>query len=456
MSRPGTGLEQMAIAGGAPPTALKSRAGTGTRGGTGMRSGSKGAGSNDLKMALTDTLVRKMREKFAAACADVKGMDIVSSEVVSFMATNGSVKEADIASLEARIKARLDGKPQAFAGVKDEWAVITKFEAEQNELEEKKKREMLKLRQKKMKQELDEQMTEQKSRLELEAALEAKYAAEEAADLAKWKAQEMGKMQSKLNAMNKLKEERDAQLQDQTVRRNKALDQKKKEESEARLMLQLEHKRKLAEEANLKDRNKQEMDALIASNEVSKAIQNAALQKEQEEDLRFQLEYAQKLQKQEEDRNKYLLEMKRKQEIAEAAGAARGSYKKWMDEKIIEKNWRAHETMLDAKEEATIQRIHAGNMEMRRVLALQLQEKQAKKKDLSAKEEARVKQFNAGLEAIEAREKRFQNVSKDKALKHKAELEAQMRDNQIRKSKVVMNDVERTMNADLLKKISNA
>ena len=73
-----------------------------------------------------------MRAKFDAK--DVAVQDIIGEEVVAFMMQSGSVRETEIAALEARIKDRVLGQRAAGRrfdpnGVKDEWAEISKFKA---------------------------------------------------------------------------------------------------------------------------------------------------------------------------------------------------------------------------------------------------------------------------------------------------------------------------------------
>jgi len=439
----------LGVAGSKPPTALVSRSGTGARTGT------KGKSVNELKAALTETLVKKMREKFAEKATDVAAQDIIGAEVVSFMSATGSVKEEDISALEARIEAKLSGKQSAFAGVKDEWAVITKYEAEQNEVHQKKYREMIKARQKQMKSELDQQVQESKLRALKETEEEQKYFEMEQKELERWKEEEKSKMETKINSMFKLKQERDAQLCDQAERRAKMMQEKKKEEDDTRLMLAMEQKRKMQENERKVQKNKSDMQALIDSNEESKRIQEAVKEKEKAEEVKFQLEYAAKLQQQEADRERYLEEMKRKQAIQEAAGAARGAYKRWMDEKIIEKNFAEREAQLDKREEASFKKIELGNLEMRRVLAEQLKEKQTRKLTDAEKEAQRVAKFNAGLEAIEQREAEWKERTAAKQARHRQELDAQIKDNQERKKVVLMSDTERKLNHNLLKKIES-
>ncbi len=69
-----------------------------------------------------------------------------------------------------------------------------------------------------------------------------------------WKREEKAKLESKLRAAAQLKSERDEQMQDQKLRKDRALDLKRKEEEEMRQMLKNEQRRKMMEEE--KARNK--------------------------------------------------------------------------------------------------------------------------------------------------------------------------------------------------------
>merc|ERR1712146_631253 len=83
--------------------------------------------------------------------------------------------------------------------------------------------------------------------------------------------------------------------------------------------------------------------------------------------------------------------------------------------------------------------------EMRRILAIQLKEKEARKKLLSESEAQRVAQFNQALKQSEAREGDYKRHLREMRAQNKADLETQMKEKAIlaRERDRAMNNVER-------------
>jgi len=425
---------------------------TASRRGTGMSS------NGGLKDALTDTLVKKMREKFADVALDVRAQDIIGNEVVGFMMSGGSVRDEDINALEERIRQKLSGgtaKPlRAMVRKKenDEWSLLAKYESEQNILDELKKKEKSEVMKQKMRQELDMQLEEVEGKKLQEKEREAFYAAEETRALEEWKEEEKAKLNKKQAQMQRLKVERDAQLLDQKDRREREGHRRKQEEDDAKEMLRMEHKRKMQEDADNKLRSMQEMDALKIENAKSIELMDERKQMEMKEDLMYQKKMAQMLDKQERDRRKKVDEIKKKQESLSNISEPR-PLKKWMDESIIERNAEKREEMLDRLEDEKADKAMRENLEMRKVLAAQLQEKDARKSHASAVEAARVTKFNQAIKSSEAREHSHKDKLHQNAVKNKKELEDQMRENAMRRNtEAAMNSVEKTLNTKLLQK----
>ncbi|KAK3262215.1 hypothetical protein CYMTET_28915 [Cymbomonas tetramitiformis] len=455
MSRPATGIGKMSISGTAPPTALKTGRATSSRRGT-------GCSTAELKDALTATLVQKMRERFNDVAMDVKTQDIIGTEVVNFMAGGGSVKAEDIGALEERIRSKLSGGTaktlKSIVKMKegDEWAMLARFESDQNVVEELRRREAEQQNKKRVKAGLDMQMEEMHAKEQAEKNREAAYAAEERNALDNWQKEEHTKLLRKQDEMKKLKCERDAQLQDQASRRTREANRLKGEEDEAREMLRLEHRRKMEEDDMTKQRNKEAMDTLKMENAANLALLDKAKQKEMEEDLMYQKLMAKMLDKQEMERKEKMSKIKSKQDkLLAVANSAPRPIKKWMDEDVIDRNFKEREAVLDAEEDARMERVQESNLEMRRVLAAQLREKESRKKNLNAAEAQRVAQFNVSLKESESREAQYKAHLQDKRLQNKADLEAQMREKAMSLDQA-MNAVERTLNSKLLDKVRSA
>jgi len=453
------------MTGSKPPTALKSRGMS--RGMTGMTGSRRGTGTaassaSQMKDALTDTLVKKMREKFADVAMDVRAQDIIGSEVVGFMQAGGSVKDEDISALEDRIRSKLAGgtaKPlKAMARKKesDEWAMLAKFESDQNVLEEIRRREMVAKQKLRMRDELDAQMSELERKKMDEKEREAMYAAEEARALEEWKEEEKMKLNKRQAQMTRLKLERDAQLEDQAMRKEQAIGRRKAEEDDAREMLRLEHKRKMEADEMARNQSKLEMDQLKLENQKNLEILEERRQQEMKEDLLYQKKMAQMLDKQEMERREKMDAIKAKQDKLTAGGAPR-PLKQWMDEGIIERNAAEREALLDKMEEEKMEKQLNNNLEMRKVLAAQLKEKEARKHHASALEAERVNKFNSALKESEHREQKYKAGLHEKRLLNKADLETQMRENALRRTtEPAMNQVEKTLNSKLLDKVSVA
>ena len=439
-------------------TAAQRRA-TASRMGTGMGASRMGTGASqmsDMKEALTETLVKKMRAKFGAD--DIAVQDIIGEEVVSFMMTTGSVKEDDISGLEGRIRDRIMGQKVAgrrFKGpVVDEWADISKWQVEENERIEAEKLARYKVSQTKMKAELDAQVVEKEMKKVAEIEAKKLYKAEEEAQLEVWKQEELEKIKQKAVAIDKLKLDRQAQLEDKERRRQAQLEVKRKEEEDLRKQLAAEHRRKVAEEAANKQRIAEELERLKASNAATLKLRAAQAAADAALEIKYQELYAEKLAKQEAAYEANLIKMKEKQKHQEAFGNAIGPYKRYMPDEIIEKNFAEYERKADERERRDAQKIVDGNLEMRRAIAEQVKSKQERLDRERAEESKRHERFAKVVNTLEEVEKEAGKEGRIKATYHRGELEAQMRDNLVRKQVFPMTDIEKSLNADMLRKVA--
>ena len=154
-----------------------------------------------------------------------------------------------------------------------------------------------------------------------------------------------------------------------------------------------------------------------------------------------------------EDRGSALAKMKEKQKHQEEFGKAMGPTKRYMPDEIIEKNFRAHEAKADAREAADKQRAEDGNLMMRRAIAEQVKEKQARLDAEREEESKRSTRFKRVVNTLEEVEKEASKEERVVAVHHKGLLEAQMRDNLVRKQVFPMTQVEKSLNADMLRKV---
>lgn len=424
-------------------------------GALGSRAGT-GAAMSEMKEALTETLVKKMRAKFGAT--DIGVQDIIGEEVVSFMTVTGSVKEEDISALEGRIRDRILGQKPAGRRFKgptvDEWADISKWQVEENERLEQAKIAKYKLSQKKMKDELDAQVAFKEQKKLDEIAEKKEYKVQEEKLLEQWKQEELDKMVKKAEAIDKLKVDRQIQLEDKERRRQEQLKVKRQEEQDLRMQLAKDHRLKVAQEEAHKKAVAEEVERLKAANAETLKLRQEQAAADAALEIKYQQMYAEKLAKQEEAYEANLKKMKEKQKHQEAFGNAIGPYKRYMPDEIIEKNFAEYERKADAREKRDAQKIVDGNLAMRRAIAEQVMAKQERLDRERAEEAKRHSRFAKVVNTLEDLEKEQSKEGRIKAVAHKGELEAQMRDNLVRKQVFPMTDVEKSLNADMLRKVA--
>lgn len=437
-------------------TAAQRRA-TASRMGTmgASRAGTGATQMGSMKDALTETLVKKMRAKFGAE--DIAVQDIIGEEVVSFMMTTGSVKEDDISGLEGRIRDRVLGQKVAgrrFKGpVVDEWADISKWQVEENERIEAEKIARYKVSQVTLKAQLDAQVSEKERKKVEEVEAKKEYKVEEETQLERWKQEELDKIARKAEAMDKLKVDRQLQLVDKERRRAAQVEAKRKEDEALRRQLAGEHRRKLAEEAAHRQKVAQEVEHLKKSNAETLRLRQEQAEANAALELKYQEMYTEKLRKQEEQYIANLAKMKEKQKSQEAFGNAIGPYKRYMPDEIIEKNFAEYERKADEREQRDAQKVVDGNLAMRRAIAEQVKMKQERLDRERAEDAKRHQRFAKVVNTLEEVEKEMSKEDRIKALSQRTELEAQMRDNLVRKQVFPMTETEKSLNADMLRRV---
>jgi hypothetical protein len=230
-------------------------------------------------------------------------------------------------------------------------------------------------------------------------------------------------------------------------------DVKKKEDEDLRKQLAAEHRRKVAEETAHKAKVAEEMERLKKSNAQTLVLRQEQAEADAALELKYQELYSQKLLKQEESYHANLAKMKEKQKHQEARGAAIGSYKRYMPDEIIEKNFAEYERKADEREERDRQKVVDGNLAMRRAIAEQVKMKQEKLDRERAEDGKRHQRFARVVNTLEDVEKEMSKEGRVKAVSHRAELEAQMRDNLTQKQVFPMTAIEKSLNADQLKRV---
>jgi len=432
------------------------------RSGTGSRQGTAALAMLGMKDALTDTLVKQMRARFTSEATGNKQQDLIGKEVVAFMASNGSMKAEDISGLEERIRNKLAGGtgtvPAALLRKKenDEWAMLAKFEEKQAVIEELRRKEAIKENKLRTKAQLDMQMDEAEEKRQADRDLEDAWAAEERRALEVWKLEEADKMKMGKDKLAVLKVDRDAQILDRKMRVEKAVERRKQEDEQSKEIMRLEHRKKVEEEQQNKAHQKIQQDQFKEGNEAQLDLQMQAKAREQDEDKYYALLALKEMDKRDGQRQaqkdkvqKALDDNLRKADLEKRPRPL----KRWMDEKVIERNFLEREAELDMKEEEAMKKVHSLNLEQRRVLAMQLKEKEERKKLMAAAEKSRHRMFATAIKESDGEEVRRKAALNEKRTQIKEDLEAQMREKAMRDDNPTMSNLERTINRSLLARV---
>lgn len=340
----------------------------------------------------------------------------------------------------------------------DDWAKLAKFENEQTVIEEYRRKELEKERVANLRASLDAQMKEAEQKVVLEKEREMAYAMEERKALEIWHTEEQKKVEKQKTVRERLNQERAAQIADKETRQTKALARQKQEEMEATEMLATEHRRvKMMENAKRERQMKINEDL---KQTTSKQLDHMAAgkQKEMADDIAYQKLAISTLDEREQSRNSQIenfkaMQLKRLEALGAASGGKGKDLKKWMDEKIIDRNFNEREALLDLQEEEAKQKTVELNMEQRRVLAAQLREKEARKKAMTDAETQRFSSFTKEMEMAAGQEEMRKAHAWSKRSQVRSDLEAQMREKAMRDDNPIMTEVERTINKKLLERV---
>ena len=411
-----------------------------------------------MKEALTETLVKKMRAKFPSD--DVSVQDIIGEEVVAFMMHSGSVKPAEIAALEGRIRDRVLGQRASGRrfdpnGIKDEWAEISKFLAREGERVEAEKTATRKAKQREMAAALAEQVAAKEAQKRLELEEVKRYKAEQEERLEDWKRDELAKIARRQAATEKLKDERRAQLADKNARLEAQLAARRKEDEDLRRALAAEYRRKMVEEAEAKAKVAEETAKLKASNEETLRIREEQARREEEDDLMYQRLYAEKLEKQEKAYLANIEKMKAKQNSALSTAEAYPQ-KRYMPDDVIERNAARYDRLAAEREARDLEAAAERDFQTRVALGEQVKAKQERLDRERRNEMRRHERFASVLNTLEDVEKSEKAEERARRVAHLAELEAQMRDNAERKRVFPMTATEKALNSGLLERVRGA
>lgn len=466
-STPGKGAAGIGIQGAKPP----SRAGTAAPGtariptasGT-PRTARTSAGNADAVGALAQKLILKLRGKFGDCAADVKGQEIISHEVLAFVKRGVSIKEEDLTTLEYRIRQRLTGstpvtntlaqdKKAQMEG--DEWAKIFQYSIAEGQEKDRLERIALKQRQERTRAELAAQMKERDDAKIAEQREEMEYARQEQAALKVWEAAEAERRRLQHDIAVKLRQERQEQLEEKTMRKNNALARVRAEDDVMASRIAYETRSEFEKEEAQRLEAKTALRDFMAKNEENKAIKAAMKQAQAEEDAYYQQAWRDVLDKQDRERTERLQRnMNRQAKTAEFANSGKlPEYKKWIDPAITEKHFRAREEMLDRLQREKQERIHTQGIATALVLKEQMVERDVRRSTVRLEDEAKAQMELQRAQAEETREQNKKMGREMAKLKFRIDLEGQMKENVQRKRNQPISEVERAINKELLSKV---
>ena len=440
-----------------------------------------------MTSALTETLVRKMRAKFARD-GNTASQDIVGEEVVAFMSLVGSVKETEINALELRISSRLRGETTASGlpeekqssqedqnlnrtkkppttngrrfdpnGVKDEWAEISKWRSREGERMAAEALVKKRVDQRAMAEALALQTKAKDDKKLVELAEKKAYKIEEERRLEVWKREELAKVEKRTIATEKLKDERRAQMADKTSRLHAQILVKKEEDVALRKRLAAQYRKKMIEDAEKKTSVAIETEKLKQSNAETLLIREEHARKEASDDLMYQKLYAEKLAKQEADGLANIQAVKDKQNLLTAAMSGRGneplSERRYYDDATIARNAAAADFKAATRETLDLERAQTLAMNTKRALGEQIRAKQERLDRERVDAANKHKRFARVVDTLERVEKTSLADQRANRVAHLKQLEQQMRDNQLRKTVFPMTNTERALNSGLLAQV---
>eukprot|EP00793_Prasinoderma_coloniale_P002650 PRCOL_00002132-RA len=427
----------------APPTA--SRGGrTPSRGS--LRGASTAGGPDELKLAMMDALVRKLRAKFPQ---DVTTQEVIGKEVTAFMKVDRPadqpVSEAELFALEKKIGKLLK------MGAGGEWGCVYEYEAAMHAADEKTKKAKKLETAKRVTAELDKQVAEQQARRQAEAKAEDDYALAEKKQREEWAKEEAAKAKAHTDAIATLLEERDKQLAEQAAARAKEQRAKSYEEAQQREEARLEAERLREQEVLDRQAHREAGRKLLIVNEEVRLAKLERKKKEAELDELFQQQYADRLDQEEKRREQYTQQRQANMEARVGKAVAKPG-RLYMDDEMVAMYQEKYNREQDEVNSQRQKRVEESNIEMRRMLAMQIKEKQMRKQQEAEREKQRVSTFLQEVKDLEEKDARKQGKLAEMRLKHKLDLEAQMAENFRRKFEQSMSDTEKSINRKLLSK----
>eukprot|EP00892_Ulva_mutabilis_P000621 jgi/Ulvmu1/1055/UM105_0013.1 len=412
--------------------------------------------------ALAATLIIKMRERFGEAAKDVIAQEAIADEVKKFMVKSGSMQEQDLLQLEETIRLRLSGRTpprntmvlERKARLKgDEWARVWTYEAARVGREVARDRDIDVEKKERQRKILDEQVQEKKRIEEEEKQDNIKAGVEIMNDIKEWEKEEAERRAKQLEQVLHFKDMRESQVRDKAARLQRARNEVARDEAETAARIAYEVKAEFEREAAERASAKQALVTYLAGNEENKKLRAAAAEQQRLEDLEYMRQYEEILDKQQKERLARLEKLQEWQDKNESKAASMPESKRWIDPAIIQKNWEERERARSAEERRRRDAVADRNASMVAVLNEQVAARRAAGAAAKDERDAYSKRYLATAEAERVRDLEERRQRVQLKLQAKLDLEAQMRENARRRTEAPMSDIERMVNAPLLRAV---
>ncbi|KAL4421469.1 hypothetical protein ABPG75_010760 [Micractinium tetrahymenae] len=414
----------------------------------------------------TESIIRRLQANFKDATSEA-ARQIIGEEVERFLTAGSGAEEQEIAALEEAIRNRLagrrgtSGKAERLAAKKaafsqDEWARISQYVAFMAKEDEARRAAQERAAKKAAASKLAAATGEAQQRKKAEREKKKEELQEVVAEVQQWEKDEKEQQARRAAEVAKLRGEREVQLEEQANRRQVAAELRKRGDAELSARVALDVKKQMEAEAAAKAKAKEDLKAFLLSNEINKKIREEQAEAERQQDIVYMQQQAAQLDKQERERQQLLEKVKAVQNRQAEDAKQRPPFKRWVAEEIIEKQFQEKQAALAAEEERRKAAQRAAAARFRADIGGQLAEKEAARlAELRAKREELVA-LMADLEVCKKTGAEAKAAELARMRAFKADLDAQIEDNQARRHLSSMSDAERKLNAKLLREVEAA
>ena len=424
-----------------------------------------------------EALVKEVSKEFSSRLSLIFGnkyedmnreefMQIVETEVLSLVKSGQVIENLEtVARLEEQVQSRLQELQTGHKGgqtrpslseTEDEWDLLARYETMVKKKEEESRRDELRKKKENQKAEIAAQISLTKQRKQQE--LEAKQAEQKKinADVDAWRLEQFQNREKRRSEAAALRVQREAQLDDLMKRRHLATMLQRASDAYAEEQATEQSRKEAVAEKEYRKKAKKDLEKVFEANRKAEEARLEAKRLEREMDLKYMREYAEMLDRHEEEHRSRLQKVKERQRLQEMDAATRPPLKKWIDEDIISKQAADVEAKVIAKEkERTARAIEARqacNAEIKNQILnhkkIVENIKREKKKDLE----------KATTLAAEAAQEQRENARLAKASRSKfrADLDNQIKRKNAMKPRSGMNAVEKKINSKILKEAKAA